>query len=172
MADRPSLIVYLDTSILLAWLGDEERDGDEMAGVYECFDRIRKGEIQAIVSSLFRTEIDIDQFDAEKRADFFSLLSERNPLEVTLENRVCKLAGEIRWHFRKDGKRIETPDALHLAAAIHHDASEFYVFDRGVEGKRASLLDLSGELCGHSLSILHPPVLRPQFDFRKKGGDG
>lgn len=155
--------VYLDTSILTAWLKDEVRSGNQMAGVYECFERMQKWEIQAIVSSLYLTEIDVEQYSAEKQAEFFRLFSERNPYEVGIDSRVCKLAGELRWHFRKVGKRLETPDALHLAAAIQHEASEFYVFDDGVENKRMSLLDLSGNLMGHSLAIRKPPVLRPRL---------
>jgi len=168
MPNSPSLIVYLDSSILTAWLKNEERPGDEMDGVYECFERIQKWEIQAIVSSLYLAEIDVEQYSRERQVEFFRLFSERNPYEVGIDSRVCKLAGEIRWHFRKQGKRIETPDALHLAAAIHHDATEFYVFDDGVEGKRISLLDLSGDLVGHSLAIRKPPVIRPRLNLGKK----
>jgi len=168
MARTAPHVVYLDTSILTAWLKDEDRPNDQMLGVYECFERIRKWEIQAIVSSLCYAEIDVAQYPPDRQTEFYRLLSERNPQEVSIDTRVCRLAGKLRWFYRDRSMKLETPDALHLAAAIHYEAVEFYVFDDGVEKKRTSLIDLSGTVGGHALAILKPPVTRPRLDFRRK----
>jgi predicted nucleic acid-binding protein len=163
MISTPELVVYLDTSILIAWLKDEKRPGDEMDGVYECFERIQKGEIRAIVSSLYHAEIDIERYPTEKQRDFYRLLAGQNPLEVGIETRVCQLAGEVRRFCQERSKKLGMADALHLAAAIHHRASEFYVFDDAVENRRTDLVELSGSIAGRSLVIRKPPVSRPRL---------
>jgi hypothetical protein len=165
--------VYLDSSILISWLKDEERPDGEMDGVRECLERMAKGEIQAIVSSLIRTEIDIARYGAEKQAEFWRMLAGRNPLETSMDMRICDLAGQLRWFYlredKKDGRGVlETPDALHLATAIHNEASEFYVFDDGVEKKGRSLLDLSGTIMGYSLVVRKPPSIAPKLGLQGK----
>jgi predicted nucleic acid-binding protein len=171
-ASQP-LRVYLDSSILISWLKDEERPDNEMDGVRECLDRMQKGEIQAVVSSLIRTEIDIQRYEAGKQAEFWRMLAGRNPLEVSIDMRICDVAGQLRWFYvRKDKEdgcgTLETPDALHLATAIHNEVSEFYVFDHGVEKKGRSLLNLSGEIMGYSLVVRKPPCTTPRLVLKGK----
>jgi len=173
----PSLTVYLDSSIFLAWLKDENRPNNEMDGVYECFERMRKGEIQAIVSALIHTEVEVSRYSTERQAEFYKLFTMENPLQVEPTLRVCEVAGELRWFYlaehEKTGQaKLETPDAIHLATAICHDAHEFYAFDKKVENKRLSVLDLSGSVGGrYSLVIRKPPVTTPLLDLKKKGSD-
>jgi len=167
------LKVYLDTSVFLAWLKDENRPSNEMDGVHECFEKILNGEIQAIVSSLIRSETDMEQFAPQKQAEFWRLISTRNPLEVGAELRVFDLAGELRWFFLRQHhangtSKLSVPDAIHLATAIQNEVHSFYAFDKKVERKFIDVLNLTRERNGHSLVICKPPVTRPRLPERTK----
>jgi len=177
MKTDTQLIVYLDTSIFLAWLKDEERPDYEMEGVYECFERTKKDEIKAIVSSIILTEVDIGRYPADKQAEYYELFSMRNPEVTAADSRVCKLAGELRSFFLKERKKsgcgkLETADAIHLATAIHYEAHEFYAFDDKLENMRTRMLALSGTIAGYgSLVIRKPPATTPRLPLKDRGGD-
>ena len=72
------------------------------------------------------------------------------------------LASEIRAFHRKSTaksalKNIRVPDAIHLASAIHYEATEFHTFDgKKPDGNVGKLLTLNGNVAGHNLKICAP----------------
>ena len=154
--------IYLDSAIFIAWLTDEDRPGDDMHGVYECFARIEKGEILGIVASVIWTEVLLDRYEEEQAQRFRRLLSGRRVQEVGADSRVSRLAGELRHYYveqdkRDNGGKLSTLDALHLTAAIHYQADAFYTFDDGKKEKSRSLLSISGKVGRHNLKVCKPP---------------
>jgi hypothetical protein len=63
----------------------------------------------------------------------------------------------IREYHQNRGKKIETPDAIHLATAVLYKADEFQTMD-GLDkrGKPKRILGLSGDIGGYPLFITQP----------------
>jgi hypothetical protein len=68
-----------------------------------------------------------------------------------------------------------TPDAIHLATAIHYNADEFHTFDgskprtpRDKRYTRSGLLLLDGNVAGHGLTVCKPTA--DQYELRLKPG--
>lgn len=178
-ADRPKL--FLDTSVLVAWLGDEQRPRNEMDGVSECFSRIERGEAIGVVSSAIWTELILDKQEVSKVQRLHMLLSGRRAQEVSIDKRVGRLSGEPRQHCIRQDEidhlgTLTSVDAQHLAAAIHYNVGAFYTFDEGKKpnredgGRSRSLLSISGDVAGYPMTICKPPVTAYRLDLR--GTDG
>ena len=170
---------YLDSSVLIAWLTDENRPNYEMHGVYECFERIEIGEAIGVVASIIWYEVILDNYDEEKAQQFKTLLSGRRVQEVGVDTRVGRLSGELRQYYIKQHKqdnqgRLTSLDSQHLAAAIHYKVDAFYTFDDGKKpnredgGKSRSLLSISGNVAGHDLTVCKPPYTHMKLDLERK----
>ena len=83
---------------------------------------------------------------------------------VATDRRIATLASELRNYYQLqkvvDGlPALSSPDATHLATAIHFEVSEFQTFDaRDEPKKRRGLLPLNGNVAGHNLLIRMPPI--------------
>lgn len=156
----PNKIIYWDSCIFIAWLKDEKRPNGEMSGVYECVQQVEAKRIRLITSVITRTEVFETKLSPEASERYARLLNRRNVLLLDQDLRVSNLARDIREYYQhkkaKDGlPGVSTPDAVHLATAIHYEAEAFYTFDDGKRGGR-SLLSLNGNVAGHSLLICKP----------------
>jgi predicted nucleic acid-binding protein len=153
-------LVYWDSCIWIAWLKDERRALGEMDGIAECVDQVEAGKMTIVSSVIVRTEVFESELSAEVRERYASILKRRNVQLVDNDLRVSSLAGEIRQFYEdlsaKDGlPSVTTPDAIHLATAIHYGVDAFYTFDDGRHGGR-SLLSLNGDVAGHPLVVCKP----------------
>jgi hypothetical protein len=80
-------------------------------------------------------------------------------------------ASEIRAYHKASTKKnalknIRTPDAIHLASAIHYDATEFHTFDGARQGQNpGGLLSLDGNVGGHRLKISTPHAQQLRIRF-------
>jgi predicted nucleic acid-binding protein len=148
-------LIYLDTSVILAWIKNEIRPDNEMDGVEYCMERIESGEIKAITSVNTRIEICEGDIEPDKRVVLERTLGPRRGLEqVAVDHRIAALAQEIRTFFRQGGKRLGLPDTTHLATAIHYRVDALYTFDGD------DLLPLNGNVAGYNLVICKPPLPR------------
>lgn len=147
--------IYLDTSIITAWLKNEIRPNQEMEGVEYCIERIMNNEIKAITSVNTIGEILPGQIPAGAYDLFLRTISKRRNFDlIGIDMRVSTLAQEIRDYYRSLNRRIELPDAYHLATAIHYSVDAFYTFDED------DLLPLNGNVAGHAFIICKPPLPR------------
>ena len=90
------------------------------------------------------------------------------------------LARELKnFYFKnkaKDGedRMMSTGDAIHLATAIIHDATEFHTRDKNSKGGNVKLLGLpeqspGGKLCGiYDLKIISPIAVQGNLDLGDK----
>lgn len=146
-------VIYLDSSVIIAWLKAEIRSPEEMAGLEDCFEKIMSGEIKVITSVITMEEILKGKMSPEAVDCFENILSKRRNFEyVDLDNRIAKLGQEIRNYYVLIHRTIETPDATHLATAIHYKVNALYTFDKD------DLLPLNGNVAGHYLIICIPPA--------------
>ena len=146
-------LIYLDTSVLLAWIKNENRPNNELDGVAYCMERIESGEIKALTSVNTLVEICEGEIPPEKKAILDRTFGPRRGLEqVAVDHRIAPLARDIRTYYRQQGRRLESPDAIHLATAIHFRVDALYTFDGD------DLLRLNGNVAGYNLVICKPPL--------------
>jgi predicted nucleic acid-binding protein len=157
-----SKTIYWDASIWIAWLCDEQRPNQEMAGVEECVLQVDRGEILLITSAVMYTEVNHLGLPQDAADKLGGLTTKRNVSILPLDPRVGALSIELRKFYRdlsrRDGKpELTEHDADHLATAIHYRADAFYTFDDGKKGGRG-LLSLDGNVAGHRLVVCKPPI--------------
>jgi predicted nucleic acid-binding protein len=146
-------IIYLDTSVITAWIKNENRKNNEMDGVEFCFDRIINGNIKVVTSALTIPEILAGKFPAGKVDDFErTILKRRNFETISVDIKIARLAQQIRDYYSQRNKNIKTADATHLATAIYYEVNALYTFDGD------DLLPLSGNVAGYNLLICKPPL--------------
>ena len=155
----PTKLVYWDSSVFRAWLKDESRPKGEMDGIHEVVGLVEARKVRLMTSVVARTEVFEANLSVEAKEMYAKLLQRRNVQTVDNDLRVSQQARELREFYaaRKNGlPGLTTPDAIHLATAIHYGADEFHTFDDGKKGGR-SLLSLDGDVAGHDLRVIKPP---------------
>lgn len=145
-------LIYWDTSVLLAWIKNESRPNREMDGVNDVADGIQKNHFILLTSVLTDTEVLQSTLSDEAKTKLRDLFKRRNCQMVNADHRITRLSSEIRDYYQhQQQKKISTPDAIHLATAIHYAVKEFHTFDE-------PLIPLSGNVAGHNLTICKPPI--------------
>jgi len=164
-------IIYADACIFIAWLQNEKRKLGEMEGVSGLVKAVDSNELVLVTSTLIHTEI-ISLNDDQKEL-FQRFLKRRNVQVKDATDRIMALSGGIREYYRElkeSGKSnlptLTTPDAIHLATAIHWGCEKFFTFDeKDVDGgtrPRRALIPLSGLVAGkYPLEITKPLVREP-----------
>jgi predicted nucleic acid-binding protein len=168
---------YWDTACLIAWVADEKReDPAEMAGLAEVIEMVDRGKAIVMTSVLWRAEVLNSAMTPAQRRRLQDAFDPRGFIELEISGRVMALAGEIRdFHKvskKKDAmKNIRVPDAIHLASAIHYDATEFHTFDgAGSGGQKGKLFTLDGNVAGHRLKICTPKAEQLRLEFPPADG--
>ena len=157
------LLYYWDTAPLIAWITNEKRaDPLEMAGLAEVVEMVERGHATIMTSVLWRAEVLDMHLTQMQRRQLVATFDDQRISELQIDSRIMDLASQIR-NFQKNSKKkdiiknIKVPDAIHLASAIHYDATEFHTFDGARSGKNtAGLLTLNGNVAGHRLKICCP----------------
>lgn len=163
-------IYYWDTCLFLAWIKDEERPSGEMDGVREIVERAKRREVKIITSVLTIVEVLNGKIPVGMESLISGLMRRTNRLGMDIK--VAQVAHDLRDYYsnKRDefgGKILSTPDAIHLATAIIHRATEFHTFDQDGDAKHLGLIPLSGNVGGNRLTICKPQAKNPQLDLRK-----
>lgn len=152
-------LVYWDSCIFIAIINNEKRPNNEMDGIYDCIDKIEKGQIRMMVlRDLLFQEVELRTLEAAQK---FRIIMQRSGIELPSKDiRIERLAGELGDYYDSHSpKPLGQKDALHLATAIHYRANVFYTFDSGEKGNNVSLLSISRNVGGiYPLIICKPPV--------------
>ncbi|SRR6266446_721439 len=157
-------VLYWDTSVLLAWIKNESRPNKEMDGVSDVAQSIHKNHYILLTSVITDTEILESTLSDDAKAKFRDLFKRKNCQMAAADQRITRLSSEIRDYYHQKKKidglpSLSTPDAIHLATAIHYSVREFHTFDeRDDPKKRRALIPLSGNVAGHPLIICKPPI--------------
>ena len=159
-------IIYWDTCVILAWIKNESRPNNEMDGVNEVARQIHNNEVILLTSAFTDIEVLQSTLNDDARDKFDKLFKRKNCQKAAIDHRITALSSEIRDYYqsRKDIDQLPTitsPDAVHLATAIHYNADVFHTFDENnIINRRRALIPLSGNVAGHNLLICKPPLPR------------
>jgi predicted nucleic acid-binding protein len=152
-------LYYWDTCLFLSWMKDENRKSGEVDGVREVIDRAKRRDCRIMTSTITSIEVLQSKIPAGIDTQFQGLM--KRVLRVSLDTKIAQLAHDIRDHYAKSGKKLATPDAIHLATSIQHRVDEFHTFDED------DLIPLSGNVAGHRMVICKPVARNPQLDLRR-----
>jgi len=155
-------LVYWDSCIFIAWLKDEERNAGEMEGVRGIVERIESSDIRLVTSVLTHTEILRSKYP-EKHYDILDqFFMKKCVRRAQVDIQIAKLASKIRDYYNANSDdeagRIKTPDAIHLATAIHYECAELHTFDDPI-------LELNGDIAGFHLQICKPQADQLEFKY-------
>lgn len=170
---------YWDTVCLIAWITDEARlDPSELDGLAEVIELAEQGKATILMSVLWRAEILRGDLIASRKKQLKEIFDFRLIEEVGIDSRVMELASEIRAFHRRSTaksalKNIRVPDAIHLASAIHYEATEFHTFDgKKPDGRNVGkLLTLNGNVAGHKLKICAPQAEQLRLNFTSRNDE-
>lgn len=165
------LLYYWDTAPLIAWITDEKRaDPSEMSGLAEVVEMVERGRAVLMTSVLWRAEVLDLRLTPMQRRRLDATFDGQSVLELQIDSRIMDLSSQIRsYHLaskKKDTiKNVTVPDAIHLASAIHYEASAFHTFDGARAGKNpGGLLTLNGNVAGHRLKICTPRAIQLRIE--------
>lgn len=153
---------YWDSAVIISWLQDEKRENPtESQGLSHIINMMEKGNAILMTSVLWRVEVWDYYLNNEQNSLMRKVSQNKNFQELSANYQIMDLAGEIRsFHNQRDKTKrsIKTPDAIHLASALHYEATEFHTFDK-------KLISLDGNVGGHQLKINAPKLNLPLFNF-------
>jgi predicted nucleic acid-binding protein len=170
MSGKP--LFYWDANPLIAWITDEVRPPEEMAGLEEVIKLVELGKATILTSALWRVEVLDSTLSPMQVSVLKKLFEGRHITDVSADSRVLDLAHEIRAYYYVEHKKnlsipkVSAPDSIHLATAILYGVTEFHTFDGATQkGGVGKLLKLNGNVAGHSLKICKPVVAQLQLNF-------
>ncbi len=157
-------VIYWDTCVFLAWMQNEKRAAGEMEGLDEVSSLVKKDKVVLVTSTLTRAEVLKGKVSKEAMEKYSKLFRRSNVVPLILDTPVSVLTSDIRDFYNPTDFELLTPDAIHLATAIHHKVTEFHTFDgcnpkrkpRKPDKQRCGLLLLDGNVAGHVLKIRKP----------------
>jgi predicted nucleic acid-binding protein len=166
-------IIYWDTCVFLAWMKDEERGPGEMEALAKVAKLVQQDKVILVTSMLTRAEILESKLNPGVIEKYDLLTRRTNVVPQSLDLPVAKLTSKIRDFYVRTDFELLTPDAIHLATAVHYHADEFHTFDgskkkvpRDKRYKRCGLLLLDGSVAGHALKVCKPTA--DQYELRLK----
>jgi predicted nucleic acid-binding protein len=155
--------VYWDSSVWIAYLQDETtgRKPGELEGAKDMVAQADRGKLVIVTSVIGRIEVLATQLDAEGRDRFRKVFERRAFQEPGVDRRVADVAAGIRESALADGRKIKTPDAIHIATAIVYEIPKVHTLDD-------KLLAISGTPIVKSVIIEKPQADQNEL-FRADG---
>jgi predicted nucleic acid-binding protein len=163
--------VYWDTCIFLAWMNDERRPAGDMEGLGQIAELVERAEVVLITSTLTRAEILQSKTSKEAMKKYDALLRRSNVVPHNVDLPIARLTSELMDFYINSDFELLTPDAIHLATALHYSAHEFHTFDGSDAAKkprrskftRCGLLKLDGNIAGRTMNVVRPSAA--QFEL-------
>lgn len=135
------MICYLDTSVFIAWLKNEDHGDGVQERIEEILDGATKGQIKIVTSVITRVEMMRTFFTKEQQQHFDALLlGSKSAYYADVNPKIAELAETIRSDSKnKHDKTPSTPDAIHVATAIHLKCDVLYTLDQGGKDNKRGL---------------------------------
>ena len=145
-------------------MNDEKRPVGDMEGLGKIAQLVERAEVILITSTLTRAEILQSKTGTDAMKKYDLLLRRSNVVPHNVDLPIAKLTSELMDFYLDSDFELLTPDAIHLATALHYNAKEFQTFDganpdkkpRRAKYKRCGLLALNGSVAGRTLAVIRP----------------
>jgi predicted nucleic acid-binding protein len=138
-----------ESGIFIAILTGEQRPPEELSGLREVMELVERNVATVVVSASATGEVLNRNDDPTVRERFNALFKTPSFFRADTNQAIWERAAAIREAGVQDGRRIKTPDAVHIATAIEYRVDALHTFD----GK---LLKLSGKDYVEGLKICTP----------------
>lgn len=123
--------IYWDTSVFLSWINGESRPQESLLGMEKWVGEASVGNVILVTSVITETEIYEAALTEAKMLKVQQVL--RNPnvcFRANVDPRIAREAGNLREFCKNlDGRRLSTPDSIHIATAIVWKCAEMHTFD-------------------------------------------
>lgn len=162
---RGSNLIYWDACIFVYHFSGRAPDRQIAEGIAERVREVEQGAAHILTSTLTRVELLDCSLTPRQQTALNQLFDTRHAQLAIVDQRVADLAHEIRDFHRREGYAVSTPDAIHLATAVHYGAQVFLTTDghRGTK-KRGGLLALDRRVGGHHpLRVEVPSAKAPRL---------
>lgn len=153
--------VYWDSCVYIAILTGENKTSDEMKTLYTLEKQADDDEIAILTSVVTHVEVLECKLTEDQKAKFLAMMQRHNMVPYSVNSGIAKLAREIRDYYQvlfdknkqPDGtsltERMQVPDAIHLATAMHYELPELHTYDgNSKKPKKTDLLKLPRPILG------------------------
>ena len=145
-------------------MNDETRQAGEMEGLGKIAELVLRAEVTLVTSIITRAEILQSKTSPDAMKKYDGLLRRSNVVPQNVDLPIAKLTSELMDFYIDSDFELLTPDAIHLATAIHDNVHEFHTFDgckanqkpKRSKYKRTGLLRLDGSVAGKILKVIKP----------------
>lgn len=148
------LVTYWDACIHITILEKDKKDLDLYNGSIYAKECVEKKEHFLVLSQMIKLEITQTTISEKANKVFVEVLKRSNVMQISMGNRVTNLSGDLIRFCNGIGRKLKSPDSIHLATALIYEVDEFYTNDTG-------LLGLNGLLTipkYNALRISRPPL--------------
>ena len=165
-------LYYVDSSVFIAWIAGEPRSKDDIDGMEYLFEQIDSDAVNIITSTITRAEVlDFDMPESAK-TNYTEATRRSNVVIFAATKPICQKAHDLICIYKKKNKskkkdkrekskprgcKLKMPDAIHLATAILHSVTAFYVFDDDLESM--------SQQPGVDRLLIKKPKPKPQLDL-------
>jgi hypothetical protein len=171
-------VFYWDACLFYEHLKGEPVTLDKKVAVQEILLENKQRRNRICTSVITHSEILPKKLGEEAERRYWSMFGSMYFFDIEISRQILLLARQIKdfYYVAPDaeqpgvGKMMSTGDAIQLATAIAHSATEFHTRDKNKKGGNVALLGLpesspDGKLCGiYPLKIISPTTLQGQLN--------
>jgi|SRR3954468_10874151 predicted nucleic acid-binding protein len=146
-------VIYWDSCIYITWLMDDKTYGEAtLAAISERLRENAAGKNMVITSTITLIEVLACKIPQDAERQFRQSFRGGDQIAYDVDAAIALKARELRAHYlTTSGRKLATPDAIHLATAIVYNADYLYTFDD-------KLLKLTKDSAVVGMEICHPFV--------------
>lgn len=148
-----------DSCVFISLITATGRTEEELRNLRELERLSDEGEIVIFTASITLIEVLACKMTDEQEIAFRALLRRSNVYPVSVTARIAEKAREIRNYYRVQNLELAVPDSIHLATAIHYNATALHTYDGC--GKRPRQTDLLKLACP-IIEKYHLKVCKPE----------
>lgn len=132
-----------DACVFISLLSGTDRTPEELAKLQDVERLSDNGGCNIVTAAITLVEVLSAQMTPEKEELFQALLQRSNVTPVSVTRGIAITAREIRDYYHAKGIKMAVPDSIHLATAIHYDATLHTYDGCGVRKRPSDLLRLA-----------------------------
>jgi predicted nucleic acid-binding protein len=153
-----------DSCVFISLLTQADRTAEEIQKLIAVERLSDNGGCVIFTAAITLVEVLSCMLTPEQEQLFQELLQRSNVTAVSITPRIAITAREIRDHYQKQDIKMAVADSIHLATAVHYNATALHTYDGGGQRKRRTdLLNLATPLIEkYAIKIVKPEPPPPE----------